>query len=414
MKRYDSRPANRNRPRQEKPGHIILSCFLAGIPPRTELQARTLLKRGVPVLLLAWAGNTSGRDIPEAQYIEITTPVGSSARSVGLRRPAVILEYFEFLLRSSICLLCRATPGVGIQVSHPLQLPLTPLLRRRGARVYYDVFEFYQATFSSQGRLGRVAASACSWLEARYVPAVDGVLCVTSQESWLKNRMTSLNPRTIELANYPSTVESALKRGAKPRRRLPTGVIAYVGGLKHGKGLEVFAEVMRRVVDVLPGARFLIVGTIAAPGGAEVWLSTADPEHRCTYVPWTSPSNVQQLLSGADVGLVLTQPDDPRHHLVAAGNGRKIFTYMASGVPIVGPNFSPAWALLSERRLGLQVDTTNAQEIANAVVRLIQDDTMWRYMSQSARKAFERNFNWETQEQKLLTLYGIVDEPNWT
>jgi glycosyltransferase involved in cell wall biosynthesis len=55
------------------------------------------------------------------------------------------------------------------------------------------------------------------------------------------------------------------------------------------------------------------------------------------------------------------------------------------------------------------VDPSNEQEIADVVLRLLNSPDVAIEMGKNARKAFEQEFNWRLEEEKLLQVYGELE-----
>jgi glycosyltransferase involved in cell wall biosynthesis len=104
------------------------------------------------------------------------------------------------------------------------------------------------------------------------------------------------------------------------------------------------------------------------------------------------------------VGLALHQPI-PRYYLLGKGNGRKFFTYMQCGIPIVGPKFGKVGQVVREEKCGILVDTTNPRQIADAIVYLFEHPREAKAMGDQGKKAVQEKYNWEIEKQKLLNVY---------
>jgi glycosyltransferase involved in cell wall biosynthesis len=282
-------------------------------------------------------------------------------------------------------------------------LALVPLLRSKKALIYYDAFEFYTVMFRNMGLLGRAFSLLCEKLENRYVPALDGVLCVTSLNNWLKKRMMLLHRKTVELWNLPSLDQSINKELTNEIRRQFFGrdLIVYIGGLKAHKGLTIFPDLVRQVARGHSRAHFLIIGNVQTEADVETWFNHEGIGEHCTYVPWVLPKVLNTYLFEATVGLVLSPPSGI-HLLVGPGNGRKLFTYMATGLPVVAPNHGSAWDLVTKERIGLQVDTTRAEDVARGVLTLLEHKELREQMGNNAKTLFIERYNWECQENKYI------------
>lgn len=106
----------------------------------------------------------------------------------------------------------------------------------------------------------------------------------------------------------------------------------------------------------------------------------------------------------AHVALALQQPVGS-FLLVSKGNGRKFFTYMQAGLPIIAPNFGEIGLVVKEERCGILVDTTRPEEIAEAITYLLEHPEEAKAMGKRGRRAIEEKYNWEIEKKKLLDAY---------
>ena len=62
--------------------------------------------------------------------------------------------------------------------------------------------------------------------------------------------------------------------------------------------------------------------------------------------------------------------------------------------------------LIKEYNCGLCVDTSNSDEIAEAIVQLCSNAEMRRQMGANGRKAIEDELGWHKMEEVLIRIYS--------
>lgn len=81
----------------------------------------------------------------------------------------------------------------------------------------------------------------------------------------------------------------------------------------------------------------------------------------------------------------------------------KLFEYMAAGVPIIAPSYSPEIRQIVEtEKCGLLVDFENPEAVADAIIELIEDPIRCSEMGKRGHEAFLQRHNWQMEVQPLL------------
>jgi glycosyltransferase involved in cell wall biosynthesis len=104
------------------------------------------------------------------------------------------------------------------------------------------------------------------------------------------------------------------------------------------------------------------------------------------------------------MGLVIFQPAE--NHIESQPN--KLFEYLSAGLPIVASNF-PLWREIVEGNgVGIVVDPTNSQEVADAISFLLKNPELCAEMGGRARALIEARLNWNVEARKLIEFYRRI------
>lgn len=256
----------------------------------------------------------------------------------------------------------RMDSSTRLHVTHLLLLPIAILwARMRKAYVIYDSYEFY-------GEYRWYLRVLENWLVKR----VDGVLTITSVGDIVANRYRRYCDNVEVVLNVPYLRDNSVAESENH-------TIAYVGKLSDHKGAGKMEEVLELLKPEYPDAKLLLI-------------------QNETY------DDMLAALSKASIGLALQQPD-PYFRLVTYGNGRKFFSYMQAGLPIVAPEFGEIGEVVRQVRCGMLCDTTDAQAVARAITFLWNDPMIAKIMGQRGRKAIEGYYNFNREKSKVLEVY---------
>lgn len=114
--------------------------------------------------------------------------------------------------------------------------------------------------------------------------------------------------------------------------------------------------------------------------------------------------NIARLLDETLIGLVLLQPTGDYEDAYPV----KLFEYMAAGCAVIASDF-PLWrGIVEEAQCGICVDPTDEKAIAEAITQLTNDREQTIKMGQNGRKAVLEKYNWESESDKLVTLYNKI------
>jgi glycosyltransferase involved in cell wall biosynthesis len=253
-------------------------------------------------------------------------------------------------------------------------LPWALLLRRlRSGRVIFESHDFYadaRLRDNPPGRSGEKQARR----ERRWLPRVDGVLCVSEPQ------------RQFYLRSFPdqrfctalSGVKSSNRRGA--RRAGGGTTIGYLGSFDADRyDLDLVLRALG-LVEV-PGCRLLMVGA-RGDGEADAMRERAASlgvGDRLEVLPWQSPRELEAIKDRLDLGLA-PLAITPRNQI---GTPLKALEYLAFGIPTVASDLPGIRDLLDAGPCGLVVEATPAAWAA-AITRVLTEPALAASLSAAA------------------------------
>lgn len=85
----------------------------------------------------------------------------------------------------------------------------------------------------------------------------------------------------------------------------------------------------------------------------------------------------------------------------------KLFEYMNFGLPILGSNFGHIDSIIQQHQCGIAVNPENPREIADGLIRLLTNETLFSTLSRNGVKA-SAQYRWEEMEIKLVNIYNSL------
>lgn len=280
------------------------------------------------------------------------------------------------------------------QIHDPDMLLTGLFLRFLGRHVIYDVHDDYEASFETRLKsrpLLHPWFPAAWWqfekLAARFFSKV------SVADRHLAEKFAFCNPETF--GNFP-------RSDFAPRPAEPNGDtfnVLYVGGVTRERGLGVALDAIRQLSS--QEIRLHIVGACRDQGLKE----QLESESRVILhgrVTWT---DLPRFFSEAHVGLALYQPL-PAFLYYPGENAVKIIEYMAYGIPVITSNFKGLDRFVTRYDIGATVDPTDPVAVRDCLEHLHYNHEVRRKFGRNARAAFQSQFNWDAQVERLDALYG--------
>ncbi len=213
-------------------------------------------------------------------------------------------------------------------------------------------------------------------------------------------------PTGIDLQRFdPSQIS-----GQKIREEIgiPVGVplVGTIGMMRGMKGHVHFVRAAASVIETMPGVRFLLVGD-APDGGTNIVKDTIINEihslaiaDKITLAGYRT--DIPELLAAMDVFVLASVKDE--------GVPQVISQAMAMGKPVVATNVGGIPEQVIDSVTGYLVEKANADQIADAVLRILASPEDAARMGEEGRIHAERNFSIEGMLDRTEALYERLIE----
>jgi glycosyltransferase involved in cell wall biosynthesis len=217
-----------------------------------------------------------------------------------------------------------------------------------------------------------------------------------------------VNPNGVDVERFRPGVG-----GAETRRELGIEedevVAGFVGTFGPWHGVEKLAEAIKSIttgghgVPPLQRPKFLLVGSGSLQAEVEKQLENEVKEGRVIFTGAVAHDRVPKLLDACDI---LVAP-----HVRLAdgseffGSPTKIFEYMAMGKGIVASRLGQIGEVLVDEETSLLVEPGNVDELGNAIVRLIESETLRKRLGARAREVAAREHTWTHNARRVLDVY---------
>ena len=163
--------------------------------------------------------------------------------------------------------------------------------------------------------------------------------------------------------------------------------IIYVGRLSHEKGLIYLFEAFYQVTKLIPDVELLILGDGPQMGALKSYVDKLEVRDQIKFNGWVCNSELPYFYSAADV-VVLPS--------LSEGQPRTVLEAMACGSSFIGTMISGIEDTVVDGETGFLVSTRNPDQLAKAIIELINDRELSQEMGEKARQRILEHYSWET------------------
>jgi glycosyltransferase involved in cell wall biosynthesis len=216
-----------------------------------------------------------------------------------------------------------------------------------------------------------------------------------------------VNPNGVDVDRFRPGVGGTTARGELGIKDDEV-VVGFVGTFGPWHGVERLADAIKTIPASVP-VRFLLVGSGSLHAEVEKQLETEGG--RVIFTGSVGHDRVPALLDACDI---LVAPHVPlADGSEFFGSPTKVFEYMAMGKAIVASRLGQIGEVLVDRETALLVQSGNVEELAAAIVKLIESEELRKRLGARAREVAEKEHTWMHNAQRVLdaykTLTGLQD-----
>jgi len=287
-----------------------------------------------------------------------------------------------------------------VQLHSPEFLLYLRPLKRAGKKVVFDRHEFYEEQILEKPYLPpwlrKFTASAYTAYEKHILKKVDA--CILPCGKYNGREYSVPCRRTVILRNYPVLAETYAKYD--PDVPKEPGSVCYVGGLTYNRGITHLIQAAAKA-----GSTLYLAGSFSPPAYRQELEAMPEYSH-VRYMGLLDRQQLASLLQRCQVGICTLLNVGQYDKL--ENFPTKVYEYMSLGLPVILSRTPYNVEMAKRYRFGVCVDPENADKIAAAIRRLLDDPEEARRMGENGRRAVKEEFNWGVEEKKLLALYKEI------
>ena len=354
------------------------------------------------------AGTTPDREaFGSTTYYRTATPASGLLRLPLVRERAMM----RALERRISSVLERETVDL-VHAHSPVLcgLPALNAARRAGLPFVYEVRAFWEdAMLASKLSPARSAKYALGRrLETTVLRRADAVVAIS--QHMIDDIADRGIPRT-HLFMVPNGVDSGYFKPAEPDQCLITQlgvkghqVVGFIGSFFHFEGLECLVRAMPAILQEVPKAKLVLVGTGEAEQSIRELVSGLRLSESVVQVGRVPHNDILRYYSIMDV-LVYPRRSERLTELVTP---LKPLEAIAAGKAVVGSDVGGIRELLDDGNAGDLFKAGDEADLARVVVRLLTNGEARAALCARARRYVSEQRQWGSLVSKYLSIYAQV------
>ena len=333
-----------------------------------------------------------------------------------IRMPSYFIDRLRLFLK-----LMFTISSYNIIILHVHDLPYALLVTILGKafrrKVVFDMHEHYVSLAEQRLKEKAGLQFALSKLWISYLRLSEFLACKLATKVVVKEnaeRLIRLGiPQTkIVIVSNTADLKRLRKLDKKIRRKFLQNkfIVSYVGGFSPHRGLDTLIKALPKMIKKVPNIHVLLVGNTspALRKSLKNLCKELGVEGYVTFTGWVTFNKATEYMQVSDLGII-------PYHSTPQTNAtipHKIFQYMYFRKPVLATDVKPLKRIVEETRSGLVFRASDHTQLADKIIKIMENPKLMKEMGERGRKAVENKYNWNVEGTKLLELYSEISNRN--
>ncbi|MGD1873868.1 MAG: glycosyltransferase family 4 protein [Mastigocoleus sp.] len=184
-------------------------------------------------------------------------------------------------------------------------------------------------------------------------------------------------------------------------------IILTVGRLNERKGHDTVIQAMPKILSKVPNATYLIVGDGLESENLKSLSQKVGVEKAVIFAGEVSEEDLPAYYQLATIFTMISRQPPGSHEV--EGFGIVYLEANACGLPVVAGRSGGTPDAVVDGETGFLVDPFSVEELATAIMKLLNDPQLCQRLAKTGRKRALEEFSWERSAQQLQTLIQTVE-----
>ncbi|NLZ49306.1 MAG: glycosyltransferase family 4 protein [Clostridiales bacterium] len=271
------------------------------------------------------------------------------------------------------------------------------------AKIIYDVHEHYPDMVRMSKKLPKAikpfVALAVDLVEKMKTKKFDYI--ITADDA-VKERLEKLNKNIEVIYNFS---DFKVKKEDKVEKNYD---VIYQGGITIERGVFELVKAVEIVKNSYKkDVSMVFVGPISDKEVEEKvlpYIEAHNLQENVKFLGKVPHVEVEGYIRKSKIGAVTLLPYPKYFKNIPI----KQFEYMSCGVPVIGSDLPPIKKFVSKYNAGLIVNPQDVEDIAKAIMKLLDNDELRNEMGSNGMLAVEKEYNWSQMHGRLINIYKSI------
>lgn len=300
-----------------------------------------------------------------------------------------IEKFVNDVIKKSGIELIEAPDWTGITAFMDFKIPM--IIRFHGSDTYFCHLENRKQKWKNK------------WFEKLALSKAKGFIAPTAFAGKLSSELFGISPQKVKTIHYGLELD---KFENPSPDQYQEGLLLYIGTIIRKKGVLELPEILNKVRNQYPKARLVLIGgdsndVITGKSTWELMESQLNQNDTAavSYLGKIPYDKVKEYIKKANVCIFPTY---------AETLGMVTIESMAMQKAVVNSNIGWSQELMEDGKSGFLVHPTNHQAFADAIVKLLQDQSLVKSIGTEARKYVEEHFDINSVIKQNLDFYRSI------
>jgi len=295
----------------------------------------------------------------------------------------------------------------------PLAWPVLIAARKLNIPAYLDMREnlaaMYRRSRNNRNPLINIFRNykLVRLYESLMLPSFDHIFTVSLElKMWLVKEFNILSSSISVLENTPSEqfMNISDRVIAETKKNNDIFRLVYAGNIGESKGIELIIESLPYILKKKSSVRLRIIGDGKYLNILKHKIVKLNLMNVVEFFPMLSLEELAKALAECHVGLETCKPGEQTNQTVPG----KLFEYMALGLPVLSSSRKSVIRILSDTNAGWVYHSSNPEELAKYILKIIDDKETLELKSKNARLAIINRYNWKSQVKVLSNIFPPI------